>query len=143
MSAALSLASYRKAQLDGISQRDLLVRLFQGIERFLLAAQSSFRNGRRDTAAESMAKARRILVELCSTLNFEQGGEVAQRLNQLYIFLIGQTFEISLKQDPAMIDTILPIVATLREGWQQVPDALANLSSVPESQQGHTLSLNA
>ena len=42
---------------------------------------------RRQRCCEAI-KAKKILIELLSTLDMEQGGEVAEQLQQLYIFFI-------------------------------------------------------
>ena len=39
-------------------------------------------------ANEGCQKAKRIFVELLSTLNFEVGGEIAERLRDIYLFLL-------------------------------------------------------
>ncbi len=51
--------------------------------------------------------------------------------------------EANLRKDPALIDGILPVIATLHDAWQQVPEEHANLTSVPASNQGHAVNFRS
>lgn len=137
MGAAASYKSaYRSAEIETLSQRDLLIRLFQGAERFLNAAQMGMQNRQLEMANTNCQKARAIFVELLATLNFEKGGEVATQLRDLYAFLINQITEANLRKEAERIARLMPIIATLREGWEHVPDLEANTSSLNLSSDG-------
>ena len=68
---------------------------------------------------------------------------VALLLGALNAFLIVKVSEANLRKSAAIIDELLPIVRTLREGWEQIPDELANVSAVPYCQSGHAFSLSS
>ncbi len=122
--------AYGAAEVETLSQRDILVKLFQGAERFLVQAQLAIHNRQVEMAHTNCQKARAIFVELLSTLNFEQGGEIAIQLRDLYVFLIGQITEANLRKDAAKLSALLPTIATLREAWEQIPDEHARTSSL-------------
>lgn len=132
-SAAAAFASYRTAEAETLSQRDLLVRLFQGAERFLAQARIAMLNKEWYQANEGCQKAKRIFVELLSTLNFELGGEIAERLRDLYLFLIGEIVEANVHHQPERLLALAPVVETLRSAWQDIPDAQANTSSLNQN----------
>jgi flagellar secretion chaperone FliS len=117
------------------------VRLYQGAERFLIQAQAGIHNKQPEMAHVNCQKAKAIFSELLSTLNVENGGEVAGQLKEIYLFLIVKTVEANLRKDAELIARLLPIVATLREAWQQVPDDQAQITSIPVGSQGQVLSL--
>ena len=125
--------AYGAAEVETLSQRDILIRLFQGAERFLVQAQLAMSNRQIEPAHHHCQKARAIFVELLSTLNFELGGEIAVQLRDLYVFIIGRITEANLRKDPAIIAGILPAIATLREGWEQIPDEHARTSALSSS----------
>lgn len=129
--SAKAYSAYRSAEVGTLSQRDLVVKLYQGVERFLIQGKTGIQNGDRELALEGCQKAKRIIVELCSTLNFEVGGEVAGQLRDLYLFFISEITRASLEQDAPAIDKLLPVIATLREAWQSIPDEHANVTSMP------------
>ena len=133
--------AYRNAEVTTLTQRDLIVKLYQGAERFLIQAKAGMANDKEDLVLIGCQKAKRIFVELTATLNFEQGGDIAEQLRNLYVFLIGEIGRASQERDPGAIEGILPIIATLREAWQNVPDEHANTSSMPQPGQSHTLNI--
>jgi flagellar protein FliS len=141
MGAAASYKSaYRSAEIETLSQRDLLIRLFQGAERFLNLAMMGMQNRQIEASSTNCQKARAIFVELLATLNYEKGGEIAVQLRDLYSFLIAQITEANLRKEPNRIGRLLPIVATLREGWEQVPDSEANTSAMSTTSDGARVS---
>ncbi len=138
-----AFAAYRSAQVETLSQRDLIIRLYQGAEKFLCLAREAMVNRRVEAAHVNCTKARDIFQELVSTLNFEQGAEIAQQLKELYLFLIVRITEANLRKSPEKIDEVLPIIVTLREAWEQVPADLANTTSIPVENEGHALNFRS
>jgi len=134
---ATAHAAYRSAEIETISQKDLIIRLYQGAEKFLEAGRQAMELHQLETAMLQCRRAKEIFIELMSTLNFEQGGDLANQLKDLYAFFIVQITEATLRKKPQQIAAIQPIIATLREGWQQVPDQFANVSSMPAGNDGH------
>ncbi len=140
MGAANAYSAYRSAELQTIPQRDLIVRLYQGAERFLIQAQAAIHNKQNEMAHHNCQKAKAIFGELLATLNVDQGGPIAHQLKELYLFLIIRTVEANLRKDATLIASILPIVATLREAWQQIPDDQAQ-GSGSLANEGHTFNV--
>ncbi len=132
MGAANAYQAYRNAELQTVSQRDLIVRLYLGAERFLIQAQTAMQNRQIEMAHRSCLRAKDIFSELLMTLNFEKGGDIAEQLKELYVFLIWAITEANLKKDPAKVAELLPIVSTLRDAWQSIPDEQASMTSLPE-----------
>ena len=60
--------------------------LYDGAHRFLVQTAVAMREGRPGVAGERLRRAEAIIDELMVTLNMEAGGEVAVRLQALYVF---------------------------------------------------------
>jgi flagellar secretion chaperone FliS len=138
MTNSNAYAAYRSAEVETVSQKELIIRLYQGAERFLSAGRIAMENKRGEEAMNHCQRARDIFVELMSTLNFEGGGEVANQLKELYSFLIFQISEASLRKNPEQLLPLMPIIKTLREGWEAIPEEHSNLSSIPVENAGHS-----
>jgi flagellar protein FliS len=134
-------AAYRTSEVEGLTQRDILVKMYLVAEASLAKAQAAMTAKRPADAHFACVRAKEIFIELASTLNFEVGGDLAVRLRDLYLFLIANVSEANLRKDPAKIAAIQPIVATLRAGWEQIPDEEANTTSLPEGQHRHAFDL--
>jgi len=130
MGAALAYAAYRHAEVGTLTQRDLLIKLFEGMERFIDQGAEAIRAHRYDVATDRCRRVREILFELISTLNMEVGGEVAQRLNAIYVFLVDQVTLTGMRKDAEGLQRLKRTVTILREAWQGVPDEHANLTSL-------------
>jgi flagellar protein FliS len=139
--AATAYAAYRAAEIETISQKELIIRLYQGAERFLELGRQAMVLRQCESAMTHCRRAKDIFIELMATLNFEQGGDLARQLKELYAFFIVQISEASMRKDPDQIAALYPVIATLRDGWQQVPEEHANLSSMPVGHEGHAFSL--
>ena len=90
---ANAYGAYRSAEITTASQKDLIVRLYLGAEKFLDLACQAMAAKKYVDSMTNCRKARDIFMELMSTLNFEQGGELAIRLKDLYAFLVFQISE--------------------------------------------------
>jgi flagellar protein FliS len=140
--ASTAYAAYRSAEIETVTQKDLLVRLFQGAEKFIELARQAMVDSQLEVAMTNCRKTRDIFIELMATLNFEQGGELAKRLKELYTFIIYQVSEASLSKNPDKLKEILPIIKTLREGWEKLPDEHANVTSIPQGNGGHSFNIS-
>ena len=67
------LSEYRRSQILGMSQIDLVITLYQGAIRYLNEACDLVRAERFDQSWQKFDRARRIVVHLCSTLNRDAG----------------------------------------------------------------------
>lgn len=140
MSPASVYAAYRSAEFTTLSQRDLIVKLYAGAERFLEEAATAMDAAQRDVAVIQAQKAKRIFVELLSTLDCERGGDIALRLRGLYVFFVGHISESIQRYQPQLLRELMPIVADLRGAWEKIPDELANAGST-EVADGHMLNI--
>lgn len=139
---AQAFNAYRTAEIQTISQRELIIKLYEGADRFLIHAQTAIYNQEWEMSHEKCSKAKAIFMELLSTLNFEQGGAIAEQLRDLYLFLIAEIIESNLTKDAARLKTLHPIIASLLDGWRQVPEKYANGNGDIERNQGHNLNIS-
>ena len=87
-----ALSSYQKNQISGMSQKDLIVMLYSGAIKFINQAKEHLTESSSEKYSDAIERAHRIVYHLYSTLDFEQGGEIASRLGALYTFIIGQLY---------------------------------------------------
>ena len=61
-----------------------------------------------------------IINELSLALDREKGGDVADKLESLYDFIIRQLTLANIKSDVKCLETIIRILVPLLEAWQQL-----------------------
>jgi flagellar protein FliS len=113
-------AAYRQQEVLTASPGQLVVMLYDGMNRFLFQAAHAMRAGDQRKAGERLSRAEAILDELLNTLDHEQGGDIAERLQGLYVFYVRYLSEARLERDPERIDTVRVQLAELREAWAEV-----------------------
>ncbi len=65
-------------------------------------------------------KAIEIIGGLRSFLDFEQGGDLAARLEALYDYMERSLLEASAKNDLAKLDEVLTLLRSVKEGWDGI-----------------------
>ena len=59
-------------------------------------------------------------------LDLKKGGEVAQRLESLYQFMLNQLTRANIKADRKALETVIKILSPLGEAWEQLFHASTN-----------------
>jgi flagellar protein FliS len=70
--------------------------------------------------ARSISKACEILLELTSSLDYEQGGDLSQRLAQLYGYMHRRLLEANFQQNDEPLADVTGLLVTLVEAWEGV-----------------------
>ena len=75
--------------------------------------------------AIAIKKAIDIVVRLQAALDFEKGGVIATRLDDLYTFCTNRLAMANAVNDVGMIDEVYKVVAELKLGWSQIEGVAA------------------
>jgi flagellar secretion chaperone FliS len=121
--APRSLAAYKQQSILTAPRGQLVVMLYDGCVRFLAQAAQAMSAGQVGQAGERLSRAEAIVDELLSTLDLEQGGVIASRLQGIYVWSTQTLIRARLEQDAAAIETVADLFAQLRESWAQVAAA--------------------
>ncbi|MEO5377453.1 MAG: flagellar export chaperone FliS [Magnetococcus sp. DMHC-6] len=112
------LKSYKTSKTYTASREDLLILLYEGAIRFL---ERSIKEKESGTLSEHKMYLRRglcIIAELQSTLDFQQGGDLAIQLFELYGYMLDRLTQANLTQDMEHISRVIGHLNTLLEGWR-------------------------
>ena len=123
MAAYAAPKSYQLNDILTAPPGRLVVLLYDGAGRFLRRSAAAMRAGEVQRANSSMQRAEAIIDELLVTLNYEQGGEIATSLRDVYLFCRRLLNESRVEQDAAKIDSVVDLLAELREAWAQIDPA--------------------
>jgi flagellar protein FliS len=93
--------------------------LYDGAGRFLRQAEGSMIDGSWLQASEKLSRAEAIIDELLATLDMD-AGEVADRLQSIYVFCKMRLIEARIERDPVRVDQVARLLAELRDAWSQV-----------------------
>jgi flagellar secretion chaperone FliS len=118
--AAAPTTAYKQQSILTATPGQLVVMLYDGCLRFLNQSAHAMREGDLAEAGRRMARGEAIIEELLSTLDLEQGGVIASRLQGIYVFCHRQLMEARLQRDADKIDTVVRLLGELRDSWAQV-----------------------
>lgn len=111
---------YRQHVLEGASAVDLVVALYDGINRFLSMASSAAERG--DVTGRRMAAKRAldIIIHLQSRLRMDVGGRPAQALSEFYASIFAQILQASQSASKEKFEHAIACVQNVRDAWKQV-----------------------
>lgn len=113
-------AAYVKNDLENLSREEIVVKLYEALRIRLQAAIEEINDGNIGKKAEHLSRGLAIVLELQSSLDMEQGGEIAVNLNGLYDYLISDLVTANVKNDIQKIRDALRVVEPLLEAWTEI-----------------------
>jgi flagellar secretion chaperone FliS len=113
------LSEYRRSQIMGMSQIDLVIMLYHGAIRYLNEAIAMMEAERFDQSWQKFDRARKIVVHMLGTLNFE-AGDLAGKMASLYAYVIEQISVANARRDPEIARQCIHVLTTLKEGWDGI-----------------------
>lgn len=114
------LKEYKKVNISTANGETLLLMLYDGAIRFINRAKTKILEGDMEEKRISISSAIAIITELMESLNMEIGGEIAENLERLYLYMNEQLLKANLKNDVALLDEVISLLTTLRDAWNEV-----------------------
>ena len=115
---------YKKTSVESAGREKLLLMLYEGAIKFtkkaIIAAENKDIPGR----CENITRAYDIVLELMNTLDFKIGGEVAENLEQLYMFITDELTRANLTGKVEHLNNVLKILETLYDGWKEAVEII-------------------
>ena len=125
MSYGTSSTSYLGNDILSRSPEWLVPLLYEHLVINLKRAGVCIDEGNLEGKSAALGKANEIVMELASSLNPEQGGEIAKQLGSLYAFLAGEILEIGRTLDRSRLERLSAMIADLHEAWVQAAEQVA------------------
>ena len=111
---------YQKTQVVTASREKILLMLYEGAIRFTKQARAAMIDKKIADKGKAISKATAIVSELMATLDFKVGGQLAQDLENLYIFMIDKLIEANVHNKVECLDDVERLLNTLYGDWKDV-----------------------
>ncbi len=118
--AARATTAYQQTQVQSCNPLEQVVLLYDGAIQFLTKARDAIQRKDLQARHAGISRALGILNYLQSTLNMDEGGEVAVRLDALYTYLRDLVLDANRTQEPGPLDEAVQLLDLLRDGWAQI-----------------------
>ncbi len=128
--AKSAMAQYQKidreSAVNGASPFQLIQMLMHGALQRLDLAREAMVEKDFAVKGEMLGKATSIIGGLQASLDKAQAPELCETLDGLYDYMQRRLLEANMKNDPALIDEVHGLLATVKTGWDELdPDAAA------------------
>lgn len=110
---------YKKTSIESASREKILLLMYEGAIRFVKLAINAIEKNNIADKGTYIGRAYDVIMELNNTLDHEVGGELAQNLESLYIFMTDNLTKANINNDKKSLEDVLNILLTLHEGWKQ------------------------
>jgi flagellar protein FliS len=130
------MSAYKNAGITTASGGQLTIMLYDATVRHLdnaLELLLAHMNGKREPGkiekiSHSLLKAQEIIAELVTTLDMEQGGDIAKNLLALYRWFHSELLEANISQDSQRVTVVRNLMSELRDAWN---DIVSRTAAVP------------
>lgn len=117
MSYASQQSSYREMEILSASPDRLLLIVFDQLVVNLERARIAMERKDIELRVASLRRARALVTELMTTLDFEKGGALATQLADIYQFMLYELVDVGQRGDIAVVQKLANIARNLREGF--------------------------
>ena len=127
MNTRLAVDSYSKvhynANVEVASPHRLIEMLFEGALQSITQAKGAMEYGNVEIKGKKINKAIAIVGGLRESLNMEEGTDIAENLNALYIYIQEILFQAHIKNNPDLLDESSQLLNQLASAWKQIGPA--------------------
>ena len=113
-------ATYQETAVTTGNKGRLIVLLYEGAIKFLRLAIEELEAKNYESKGRYICKAQDIINELNAVLDMDTGGEIADNLRRLYVFMCNRLSQANVKRDPQMIREVVTILQELNQSWRAV-----------------------
>ena len=114
------VGTYQQISVTTQSKGRLIVLLYEGAIKFMRLAIQEIEAGNHEAKGRYIIKAQNIINELNAILDTDTGGEIAENLRKLYVFMNNRLSEANIKKDPQMIREVITLVEELNQSWKAI-----------------------
>lgn len=113
---------YLRTKILTASPEELRLMLFDGAIKFSRLGKTALSNGDFESSYEALSRAKKIVMELSTSLNHEVDPEVCQQMAGVYTFIYKLLMNANMDRVVEPIDEALKLLEYERETWQLVLD---------------------
>ena len=114
------VSAYQETSITTESKGRLIIMLYDGAIKFMRLAIREIEAQNFEAKGRYIGKAQDIINELNAVLDMEAGGEVAENLRKLYVFMSSHLSRANVKRDPQMIREVITLMEELNKGWRAI-----------------------
>ncbi|NOY53541.1 MAG: flagellar export chaperone FliS [Deltaproteobacteria bacterium] len=112
--------SYLETEVLTADPGKLILLLFDGAIHFLKQGKIYLLEEKHREKGQGLMRAHAVVSELLHCLNREKGGDIAIRLQAIYVYILQRITDADLKKETGAIDECVDLLSELREAWYAI-----------------------
>jgi len=108
--------------IESASPHRLIQMLLEGALGKIAAAKGHMERGEIQPKGEQIGSAISIIEGLKSSLDKDRGGEIAQNLEDLYIYMERRLIEANRCNETSLLDEVSDLIRQIKEAWDAIAD---------------------
>ncbi len=117
-------SKYKQTSVLSASREQILLMLYEAAIKFTKLAIQAAEQKKIADRGQNIIRAFDIVLELNATLDHKVGGELAQQLEALYMFMMEQYTKANITGDPEPLKSCVKILENLYDGWKQAVEKI-------------------
>lgn len=117
---AVGYQAYQKNKYETASPHKLILMLYYGALKYTGQAETALAEGNPLLAHQHILKVQDIIYELIACLNEREGGEVAQNLKNLYLYVIDQLVQANIQKSPQPLAEAKAVIQSIKDAWETI-----------------------
>lgn len=114
------IQTYERTDIQTSDPRAVVVLLYEGAIKFLGQALDALEQDDRNGMSTFLNKTQKIIQFLITSLDFDNGEEIADNLNRLYCYMRDRLNEANLRCDKEIIEEVIELFKPLLEAWREI-----------------------
>jgi len=114
------ISAYQDSTITTQSNERLIVLLYDGAIKFMKLAIQELEAGNFQAKGQYIIKAQDIINELNAVLDLNAGGEIAENLRKLYLFMNRRLSEANNERDTKKIRDVIQLMEELNQSWKAI-----------------------
>ncbi len=131
----LAFDGYGAVQVaTGVATADstrLILMLFDGLMESLAAARGHIQHGNLAEKGRALQRAGRIVIGLQGALDFQQGGDLARNLDELYSYVTRRIIHVNASGDLEALEEVRGLMVEIRDAWASLPGLMPASTARP------------
>ncbi|MFH2037513.1 MAG: flagellar export chaperone FliS [Candidatus Zixiibacteriota bacterium] len=125
-----TIGNYQTVETLSATQLELVIKVYDGAISNFKQAKECYQKEKIQAGHDALEKAKKFIVHLYTTLDEEKGGDIAEKLSQLYAYAIEQIHFVQATKDCDRIQEVVDIFDNIREGWAELNKRSKNDNAV-------------
>src|SRR5574344_508960 len=110
---------YKQNEIETASPEKILILLYDAAIRFLIKAKQAIEDKNVQETHNNLVACQNIILEFMSSIDKENGGDLAQKLYNLYDYFYNTLVSANLEKNIKKVNEVLNHLKGLRETWQK------------------------